>query len=198
MHCDERKADFLQPPDMLSESLILSWADTYHAVHGRWPQKRSGPVVGAPGETWNGIDAALRKGSRGLGGGSSLADLLARHRGQRNRSQLPPLTLDDIASWAWRHRRRHGRWPTGWSGPINDAAGENWHGIDAALRRGLRGLPAGSSLRLFLRQRFKVMGRRSPLEPKPPPEPKVEKPVPWWRREAPVDDETLENAINLL
>jgi hypothetical protein len=39
----------------------------------------SGPVAGAPGETWRAIDEALRRGHRGLPGDSSLSWLLAHH-----------------------------------------------------------------------------------------------------------------------
>src|SRR5262249_20607041 len=38
---------------------ILSWADAHHAIHGRWPNLEAGPVDGAPGETWSGVNIAL-------------------------------------------------------------------------------------------------------------------------------------------
>jgi hypothetical protein len=59
---------------------ILAWADAHHTVHGRWPGARSGPITGAPGETWLGVASALAKGHRGLAGGTTLARLLASHR----------------------------------------------------------------------------------------------------------------------
>lgn len=43
------------------------------------------------------INANLRTGRRGLRGGSSLARLLAQHRGYRNRAALPSLT--EAKSW---------------------------------------------------------------------------------------------------
>lgn len=38
-------------PDLQIEQ-ILGWADTYYGHHGRWPQRQSGPIEAAPGETW--------------------------------------------------------------------------------------------------------------------------------------------------
>ena len=60
---------------------ILAWADAHHKRIGKWPLTTSGPVVGASRGTWCAIDRALRRGSRGLPGGSSLAALLIEHRG---------------------------------------------------------------------------------------------------------------------
>jgi hypothetical protein len=62
---------------------ILEWADAHFARTGKWPTAASGPVAGAPGETWKAIDAALRRGFRGLPAGSSLAWLLAENGRQR-------------------------------------------------------------------------------------------------------------------
>ena len=50
------------------------------------------------------MDAALRKGVRGLPGGSSLAQLLRQRRRGQNASDLPPLTEDQILTWADAHR----------------------------------------------------------------------------------------------
>jgi hypothetical protein len=57
---------------------ILAWADTHKAVTGDWPIKDSGQVTGTE-ETWLGLDFALKRGRRGLPGGSTLAQLLAEH-----------------------------------------------------------------------------------------------------------------------
>jgi hypothetical protein len=76
----------------LSIRHILAWSDAYHARTGRWPTSEAGPVAEAPGETWRGIDQALRVGIRGLAGGSSLARLLAARRHARNAQRLPRLT----------------------------------------------------------------------------------------------------------
>jgi len=60
---------------------ILAWADAHHAAHGRWPNKESGPIAGAPGETWCAIGKALAQGRRGLPAGTTLAGLLSARRG---------------------------------------------------------------------------------------------------------------------
>jgi hypothetical protein len=96
------------------------------------------------------VDLALRGGYRGLPGGTSLARLLARRLGIRNRASLPPLNPEQIRRWAERHYRRTGAWPTRDSGPVLDAPEETWRGLDLALRGGYRGLPRGSSLARLL------------------------------------------------
>ena len=70
------------PP--LSVEQILTWMDAHKTTKGDWPNQNSGPVIGTA-ETWMGINSALRIGCRGLPGGSSLAKLLAEHRGVRDR-----------------------------------------------------------------------------------------------------------------
>jgi hypothetical protein len=134
-----------QLPDLTS-AIILAWADAHHQRSGRWPNVKSGPVPDSPGETWAGIDAALSQGFRGLPGGTTLAQLLAEERGVRNRKRLPAYTEAKILAWAEAHRRRTGRLPTAYSGPIMDAPGETWRAVEVALRQGRRGLPGGSSL----------------------------------------------------
>src|SRR5262245_20737082 len=64
-------------PPALFEGQILAWADAHHARTGDWPTDRSGPIPGGNGETWRGVDKALRVGRRGLAARSSLARLLA-------------------------------------------------------------------------------------------------------------------------
>jgi hypothetical protein len=69
----------------LSVKQILKWAEAYHARHGGWPTLKSGDIPGTrsgsrPADTWLAIDTALRKGSRGLRGGSSLAMVLRKIR----------------------------------------------------------------------------------------------------------------------
>lgn len=68
------------PP--LSEKQILVWADAHHAACAEWPTCRCEEQVipETGGERWFNIDQALRKGLRGLGSGSSLPKLLAKHR----------------------------------------------------------------------------------------------------------------------
>lgn len=129
---------------------ILAWADDHHRRIGRWPKVESGPIHAAPDENWKRIDNALRWGLRGQPPGSSLAKLLDRHRHVRNKKQAPTLFVRDILAWADAHRRRRGDWPTMDAGPVWDAPGETWSGVNAALFVGTRGLPGGDSLARFL------------------------------------------------
>jgi hypothetical protein len=147
----------------LTEAHILAWADAYRQRTGQWPSATSGPVPDAPGETWAALNAALVRGHRGLRGGSSLAQVLAASRGKRNKSRLPPLTVEIILKWADRHRRRVGQLPVAGSGPVADAPGETWANINAALQQGHRGLPGGDTLaRLLARHRKTAGPRRCP------------------------------------
>jgi hypothetical protein len=141
--------DRLHPPRLTCRQ-ILAWADAHRARTARWPAHQSGPVADAPGETWAAVQDALRRGTRGLPGGSSLAELLRRRRGRRNPARLPRLTEARVLRWAWAHYRRHGRWPTAESGPVEVAPGETWKAAHLALVRGRRGLPGGSSLAQLL------------------------------------------------
>ncbi len=140
---------------------ILTWADAHRRRTGAWPARKSGPIADAPGETWRGVDDALRHGLRGLPVGAGLARLLAARRGARNRTCLPPLSPEQILAWAEAHFRRTGAWPTTLSGPVAEAEGEHWKGIDTALGRGHRGLAGGSSLARLLAQRRGVRNRAS-------------------------------------
>jgi hypothetical protein len=60
---------------------VLSWADIHVRKTGKWPNRDSGPIEGSGGETWHGVDTALKAGRRGLPGGSSLVQLLIECRG---------------------------------------------------------------------------------------------------------------------
>jgi hypothetical protein len=143
----------------LTAKQILSWADAHRRRAGSWPNFRSGPIADAPGETWRAVDGALRYGTRGLPGGLSLARLLARARRVRNRTNLPPLKPDQIAAWATAHHRRTHAWPTSESGPVADAPGETWKGVDQALRGGYRGLRGGTTLARLLARRCGIRNR---------------------------------------
>jgi len=136
------------PP--LTVSLILAWADAFHLRNGRWPTLNSGPLPEAPGENWGALDDALKLGGRGLPGESSLARMLARQRGARNRVSLAPMTFPEILRWADAYHNRHGTWPDSTSGPIPEAPGETWKRVNDALMRGGRGLPRGPTLKGLL------------------------------------------------
>jgi hypothetical protein len=139
------------PP--LTEEAILAWAQSHRDRTGAWPNENSGPVEGAPGEKWHRVDLFLRRGGRGLPGGESLPRLLARRLGVLNRTTQLPLALEAILHWADCHRLRTGTWPNAGSGAVVDAPGEDWRRIDDSLRKGDRGLTAGSSLPRVLAER---------------------------------------------
>ena len=103
-------------------------------------------VASAPDETWRKVDEALRLGERGLPMGFSLSHLF----GYWHRSLL---TLDQVLAWGNAHVLATGRWPTRRSGSIRGLAAENWQKIDANLRDGHRGLPAGLSVKKLFAQR---------------------------------------------
>jgi len=128
---------------------ILRWADRHKDKTGEWPVAESGPIIGVKHEKWANVQAALSQGTRGLPGGDSLARLLERKRGVRNRLNTPKLTTRRILAWVDAHFRDYGVWPT-----VDDrrgpAPGENWSAINASLERGSRGLPGGDSLARLL------------------------------------------------
>jgi hypothetical protein len=67
-----------------------------------------------------------------------------------------PLTVKQILAWAKAHHRRTGRCPSAASGPVAEAPGQTWRGIDQALAGGFRGLPGGSSLSRVLHKHRRV------------------------------------------
>jgi hypothetical protein len=143
------------PQYRLTIEPILAWADSHHTATGVWPIASAEPVRDARYDTtWRGIDMALRQGHRGLAGGRSLAQVLAEHRGVRNVSDLPRLTVEQILAWADDHHGATDEWPTAQSGPVAAAPGETWYAIQAALYAGYRGLPGGMTLLRLLADRL--------------------------------------------
>lgn len=147
---------------------ILAWADAHHQRTGNWPLKTTGFVHGAPDEKWFMIDGALRRGMRGLRGGSSLSRLLAEHRNARGGSLKRRLTIERILAWGDAHHKRTGEWPHKESGRIVGARAETWSGVNAALSLGLRGLPGDSTLSKLLvtRRGALIRGYKKPLSTK--------------------------------
>jgi hypothetical protein len=137
----------------LSVARVLRWADAHKRRNGTWPQVLSGPIAGSGGETWRAVEKALERGSRGLPGPTSLAGLLAEHRGVRNSAGLPALSVEQILAWADAHHRRTDRWPTPKSGPIPEARLDTWSSVANALRLGSRGLRRTLLARLLARHR---------------------------------------------
>lgn len=153
-------------PPRLSVRDILRWADAHCRQTGQWPTFHAGVIAEAPEETWGAIHSALKHGGRGLGGGGTLARLLATHRGVRNPIHPPRLTVRRVLAWADAHVEQTGRWPKADSGAIAQAPGERWSAVNNALRLGLRGFGGGSSLAQLLAQHRRVPIRdRSNAEP---------------------------------
>ena len=140
----------------LTVEQILAWADAYQARTGGWPTPMSGDIPESDNDSWCAVNEALRNGRRGLPRGSSLARLLADHRGQRNRTTLKPLTVELIVAWARAHHHRIGRWPDRNAGVIPESPGDTWKKVNHALRDGRRALPGGSSLARVLAEEVGV------------------------------------------
>ena len=111
--------------------------------------------------TWGAVAQALREGTCGLPGGSTLGRLLRSRRSVRRTPRVPHLTEDQIVAWADEHYRRTHTWPKVLSGSIFGAAHESWSKVDQALRVGVRGLPGGSSLAGLLAERRGVRNPRT-------------------------------------
>ena len=124
-------------PEIMTLDQILAWADGFSCR--TWPlaelHQRRPCVKGTISETWTNLDMALRRGNRGLLGGSSLARLLAERRGRRNPAQLPPWSVEQILDWADAFHAEHGRWPMYTRDKrITKNMQETWKDVDANLR----------------------------------------------------------------
>lgn len=163
-HYGERYQYWLAP---LSVRQIIEWAESHKARTGRWPVVRSGAIPESPPNTWCRINDAIIHSRRGLLGGITLAQLLARHRRRQIKARTRPprrhpprLRVEQVLHWAGLHKQRTGRWPQCTSGVIHDAPQETWNAIHGALRYGCRGLPAGGTLAKLLSEH-----RGAPIKP---------------------------------
>lgn len=147
---DERSLPHRYIDRQLNEQLILEWADEYFALNRKWPGIKSGAVLGHNGETWSAIDNALIDGLRGLPGGSSLAKLLAEHRGAYNRKGRSKLTEEIILSWVDEYYQVNGRYPNLTTGAIEGQSHESWSGVNSALGYGIRGLERKTTLKRLI------------------------------------------------
>ena len=136
---------------------ILHWADAYHARTGKWPNASSGPIPDpTPGETWLRIHKAINNGCRGFPPGTSLAWILAEHRGVGDYYTRTQISEPEILRWADNYHRSRGKWPTVTDEAILESPGDSWKRIDSALRRGERGLKGQYSLAQLLNDRRNV------------------------------------------
>lgn len=130
----------------LTVKQILQWSREHHEEFGTWPTIGSGSPLSAPREKWVNINMALKNGQRGLPGGTTLSKLLKRETGSIRSLRLPPLTIQLVLDRADDYHRRHGKWPTEHSGPVDGLPGETWKKVQSAFHTGTRGLAPGSSL----------------------------------------------------
>jgi hypothetical protein len=151
-----RAVDATTPKPSLSEAQILTWINEHKTRTGDWPTRDSGPIADVYDENWGAIDLRLKRGGRGLPGKASLAKLLFKYHGIRNKKDLPKLTIAQVLDWTDKYHARTGKWPKRDSGKIHESRGETWLGIDAALIHGLRGLDRGPSLAQLLEQHREV------------------------------------------
>lgn len=143
----------IRRPD-ITLKMILEWADTFHARHGRWPMRDSGPVAGVRNLSWATVNRALRDGRPNLQGGSTLSKTLRTYRGTNDARGHRQLSIELVLKWAKRHHARTGRWPVTMSGPVLHKPDENWAAIDVAMRNARRGFPRKMSLSQLLSREF--------------------------------------------
>ncbi|MFQ5414264.1 MAG: hypothetical protein ACE5E6_07370 [Phycisphaerae bacterium] len=141
---------------------ILAWADQHHARTGNWPTRDTGRIPRTERETWARIDHALRHGTRGLAGTSSVSRLLWKYRRVRSRSDRPPITIKQILKWADQHHARTGQWPRPGSGTIPGSDGDTWHAVQGALNVGCRGLPGRMTLPQLLAEHRGIPNQKNP------------------------------------
>jgi len=149
----------LNPPQ-LTLAQITELITVWRERTGEFPCTKSGEIPDLDGITWRIVDKALRRGSHGLPGGSSLPQLLEVQFGVRNIQNLPRFTPTQIKGWIIEYHRKMGKYPVVLAGEIPGTDGETWGVVDRALSRGQRGLPAGSSLFKFIQENFSTANPR--------------------------------------
>ena len=147
------------PP--LTIQQILKWADQYYEFTGQWPTSRHGRVLGEHGLKWETINDALRKGQRGLPGGSSLARVLKKHRHTADPRRIrPDISRKQIIEWIRDHHLRTGQWPQRDSGRVLSAPDISWSTVSRLLESGGPNLPGGESLKDLLHNDFGLWSSR--------------------------------------
>ena len=130
----------------------VQWADDHFRRRGSWPNQKSRQMeAGAAGNMdWN---RELFETDDG-----AFQDLRPwpicwpNIENARNKANLSPLDEQQILKWAQDHFRSTGKLPTQSDREVADAPGETWPTMDAGVRVGRRGLPAGSSLSDLLKK----------------------------------------------
>jgi hypothetical protein len=81
---------------------------------------------------------------------------------RKKRAEPADLSVDQVTAWANAYFERSGAWPDRDSGPNDEAPGETWFTVAAALALGRRGLPGGQPLRDFLDEQRSGKSRAVP------------------------------------
>lgn len=137
-----------------TEQQILRWADDHHRRTGEWPTIRAGTVSAAPAETWEAVNEALRRGTRGMPGGSSLPRLLVSSGRKFRKATRSPLQVKQVLAWLDAYFARHGCWPGEEDGKIDGEGKLSWFTVHADLVRGrVLGTKARSVRELVLQER---------------------------------------------
>ena len=78
-----------------TKELILEWAKIYQSKNNEWPSAKSEMIDGV-NESWKNIDECLKRGLRGLEGGSSLSQLLIERDLEGYQSTYVPPSPDEV------------------------------------------------------------------------------------------------------
>ena len=147
-----------------TNELIEGWCILFYKKFGIYPKRTSGIIEFAEGKyagiTWALVDTALQTAGRGLKEKSSLPKFLEEKFGVKNKMNLPRLSSQMIEGWCILFYKKYGIYPKRTSGIIEFAEGEykgtTWSHVNNALLEGLRGLQKGSSLKMFLKEKFNL------------------------------------------
>jgi hypothetical protein len=135
----------LEPP-ALTRDRIQEAIEEYRKTTSAYPtNKTKGPAPGL-GLAWGSLDNWLKRG--GLGDKTTLAELVREVRTRRG--DLPPghktpLSLGEVHEAIREYARTYGARPTRTTG-LPCGVGITWATLENALKKGMRGLPGGSSL----------------------------------------------------
>jgi hypothetical protein len=141
---------------LLTEARILESIRDFIRQYGKHPtDETSLPVPGMPDETWKRLEQALKVGTRGLPGASSLARL-------DKRDEMYALPKSRVLGYLDAFHVMYGEYPVERDRrPVPGAThGETWISINSTMRKGRRGWPRGYSLSQLLSECRGVPDRR--------------------------------------
>ena len=131
----------------LTNEKVAKAIKLFHSENGFYPTPSSGEASKYFGDqtSWMAIDAALKKGFRGLPGGSTLVKEVAKS------SVKISFSTQLIADAMEAYHKEHGKHPVQGSGDASKYFGfkTTWAAVNESLRCGYRGLPGGSSLAML-------------------------------------------------